>query len=245
MPAAAPELHGYDPNGVYAVGVVLADTAVPLNRAGLMKRERIAGKLKRAMEASDMPPICALMQNQIVFLLPESVRAEQVWRMINAPDLALAVSLPHRRFENVYRGYKEIMMIVPHMAAGHFRSYEDLLVLRVLTGDREARSAFTGQLFAPLRRAKSGNTLIRTLLLFAHTGFHLKNTAEKLKIHPKTLRYRLDRAIALGGFDLHHADTQFKLQLACRIMRMEEPRAWDGDADLLLSGQANPRERRT
>lgn len=213
-------LHGFDPGEVYSVGLIVVDMPVPLTREGIVHRERLAVKLKKAMEDLGMPAVCSFIQNQIVFLIPQTVQAAQLWSRLQTPDLSMAVSLAHQGLDNVHQGYKEAVSIVPHLDVGRFHLYEDLMMIRVLRGDRDAHSAFTNQLLAPLRSVKNGDKLIQSLLAYAETGFHLKRTADQLHIHPKTLRYRLDQAIALGEYDLQDAEMQFKLQLACRLLRL-------------------------
>lgn len=217
-------LLGFDPEAVYSVGIIVIDSPVPLSREGIVKRERLAEKLKQRMNELKIPVVLSLNQNQILFLLPERILPELVWKSVNAPDLSFAVSLPHPGFNNVRQGYKEVVSILPHISFGQFNRYQDLLVPRVLLGDTDARSSFLGKLFDPLQKSKNGEVLIRTLLMFAQLGFQLKKTADELKIHPKTVRYRLDRAISLGDFNLNDSETQFHLQLAVRIVSLENQR---------------------
>ena len=60
--------------------------------------------------------------------------------------------------------------------------------------------------------------LERVLLAFAQHGFHLRETAEALGIHPNTLRYRLARAVDILHADFEDPETRFRLQLAVRIL---------------------------
>ncbi|MFD0616173.1 PucR family transcriptional regulator [Paenibacillus sp. GCM10027629] len=215
------ELLGFEPEGVYSVGTLVMDAPVPLSHEGIVKRERLADKLKQKMQELKIPAVLSLTQNQIIFLLPTRVQSEQIWKSMKDTNLSFAVSLPHRGFRNVRQGYREVSSILPHIQFGQHHRYQDLLVPRVLMGDQDARSSFLSKLFDPIHRSKNGDVLIRTLLTFARLGFQLKKTADELKIHPKTLRYRLDRAISLGDFDLNEAETQFNLQLAVRLNTLE------------------------
>ncbi len=103
--------------------------------------------------------------------------------------------------------------------------YEDVLVPRVIMGDRGARETFLSDLFAPLRTRKGGQQLAQALLTLARGGFRFRDTAAALGIHPNTLRYRLERATQVLGMDLDDADVRFRLQLACRLFDLEN-RAW-------------------
>jgi PucR family transcriptional regulator, purine catabolism regulatory protein len=214
------ELLGFDPEDIYSVGVIVIDSTVPLLRESMIKREQLAEKLKRMMQELKMPSVFSFIQNHIIFLIPERIDAEQIWKSIKAPDLAIVVSLLRHGFDTILQSYMEVKTIIPHISFGNFHHYQDLLVPRVLMGDNHARSSFIEKMFNPLKNSKNGDVHIRTLLTFAKMGFHLKNTANELKIHPKSLRYRLDRAISIGNFDLNDIETQFNLQLACRIIAL-------------------------
>lgn len=216
------ELLGFEPEGTYSVGILIMDAAIPLSREGIVKREQLADKLKQSMQEQKIPAVVSLTQNQIVFLLPSRVQSEVIWKSMKDTNLSFAVSMPHQGISNVRQGYREANSILPHTQFGQLHRYQDLLVPRVLMGDQDARSSFLGKLFDPLQRSKNGDVLIHTLLTFARFGFQLKKTADELKIHPKTLRYRLDRAISLGAFDLNDAETQFNLQLADRLYSLEK-----------------------
>ncbi|MCU6793710.1 PucR family transcriptional regulator ligand-binding domain-containing protein [Paenibacillus sp. WQ 127069] len=216
------EVLGFNSEGVYSVGMIVLNSQVPMSREGILKREQLAEHLKRRLYELQTPAVLSFTQNQIFFLLPDQFPVGEMWATINAPDVSLAVSRPYRGFEKVQQSYKEVCSIMPHLVFGQFHYYEDLLVARILMGDKEARSSFFEKLFGPLRGIKNGDILIKTMLAAARSGFHLKNTAEELRIHPKTLRYRLDRAITIGGFDFGNTETQFNLQLAARILALED-----------------------
>jgi len=99
------------------------------------------------------------------------------------------------------------------------------LVPRVITGDAKARETFLNDLLAPLRARKNGKQVALALLALARSGFHFRQTAESLAIHPNTLRYRLDRAAEALQIDLDDADVRFRLQLATRLLDIEN-REW-------------------
>jgi purine catabolism regulator len=85
-------------------------------------------------------------------------------------------------------------------------------------GDSGARAAFIDDLFGKLRVKKGGATLERALLTLAKSGFNHKKSAEELKIHLNTLRYRLSRAAEMLGLNLDEPETRFRLQLAARLL---------------------------
>jgi purine catabolism regulator len=98
-------------------------------------------------------------------------------------------------------------------------------VPRVIMGDAGARETFLNDLFAPLRSRKNGAQLAQALLALARGGFRFREAAAAIDIHPNTLRYRLDRATEALGIDLDDADVRFRLQLASRLLDLEN-RSW-------------------
>jgi len=71
----------------------------------------------------------------------------------------------------------------------------------------------------PLRNAKYGNpyALIETLAAYWDAGSSQKDAAEHLGIHPKTLRYRLDRIEDVLGDAAHNEDRRVIIHLACKV----------------------------
>lgn len=71
----------------------------------------------------------------------------------------------------------------------------------------------------PLRNARYGNpyALIETLAAYWDAGSSQKDAAEHLGIHPKTLRYRLDRIEDVLGDVAHNKDRRVIIHLACKL----------------------------
>ncbi len=61
-----------------------------------------------------------------------------------------------------------------------------------------------------------GAGLVDTLRAYLDTG-EQQAAARRLKVHPNTLRYRLDRIREIGGIELEDADTRLNLAVALRI----------------------------
>jgi purine catabolism regulator len=64
-------------------------------------------------------------------------------------------------------------------------------------------------------RARGGN-LIRTLKAYLEAG-EQQAAARQLRVHPNTLRYRLDRIREISGADLDDAETRLNLAVALRV----------------------------
>jgi PucR family transcriptional regulator, purine catabolism regulatory protein len=92
----------------------------------------------------------------------------------------------------------------------------------VLMGDTDAQTAFLMDLFGPLRKHRNGNLLIHTLVTFAQNDFHLRRTAERMCLHPKSVRYRLQRIADITRRDFNSPETRFEVQLAVRLMPLRE-----------------------
>ena len=67
-------------------------------------------------------------------------------------------------------------------------------------------------------RARNGS-LVATLRAFLETG-EQQEAAKRLRVHPNTLRYRLDRIREIGGFDLEEAETRLNLAVALRVQAL-------------------------
>ncbi|TJY41562.1 PucR family transcriptional regulator [Cohnella pontilimi] len=216
------QILGFDPGGVYSVGLLVLSAQVPLSRDGVIRREKLAVSLKRELQDLHAAPLLSLSQNHITFLLPERCPFSRLWERLRSPDVAMFLSRTHQGFAGVRQGFAEVSSLLPYTVPGRCCRFEDLLVHRVLIGEREARAQFLEKLFQPLMRDKNGEVLVETVIAAARCGFHLKKAAEAMCVHPKTLRYRLDRAISLGGFDFQDPQQQFELQLAERVLSLQD-----------------------
>ena len=58
--------------------------------------------------------------------------------------------------------------------------------------------------------------LVHTLGEWLRDPRSLRATADRLHIHPNTLKYRLHRITELTGRDIHDPEERFNLELACR-----------------------------
>jgi len=67
-------------------------------------------------------------------------------------------------------------------------------------------------------RARNGS-LVATLRAYLETG-EQQEAAKRLRVHPNTLRYRLDRIREIGGFELEEAETRLNLAVALRVQAL-------------------------
>lgn len=68
--------------------------------------------------------------------------------------------------------------------------------------------------------ARKHSDLFDTLVTFCANGLNYPQTAEELFIHPKTVRYRIDRAREICGIDVRNPDDYLQVMLAERIFSL-------------------------
>ena len=67
-------------------------------------------------------------------------------------------------------------------------------------------------------RARNGS-LVATLRAYLETG-EQQEAAKRLRVHPNTLRYRLDRIREISGVELEDAETRLNLAVALRVQNL-------------------------
>lgn len=94
---------------------------------------------------------------------------------------------------------------------------DDLLPERVLCGDRQAARELVARCYTPL--AAAGRGLVRTVdALLAHDGSP-DAAARSIPVHVNTLRYRLEKVIALTGRDPRRSADAYVLRMAFALAR--------------------------
>lgn len=131
-----------------------------------------------------------------------------------------------------YLEAQHALSAAPSMASGSpVAVLDDLGVLRFLLapGNRQELLRFAHRLLRPVvdydREHRS--ELIATVATYLGQDCNLQRTSAQLYVHPKTVRYRLDRVQELAGLDLALQRTRFDVQLAITILQAlslgEEP----------------------
>ncbi|MEO6990818.1 MAG: PucR family transcriptional regulator ligand-binding domain-containing protein [Candidatus Baltobacteraceae bacterium] len=216
-------LLGFNPGERYRVGIVVLYEALPLERDGVLRREHLAERLRRELvRAGAVQPMLGTSLNLIPFLLPESLDPERLAPALDDPRDRIVLGRAHDGTRGLRAGYLEARSLIGYARAGEIVRYEDVLVPRVLLGDAEAREAFLEQLLGPLRSLRGHAGLRDALLTYADEGFHFRRTAERLQIHPNTLRYRLERIRDATGIELDDPEIRFRVQLASRLVRTRQ-----------------------
>jgi DNA-binding PucR family transcriptional regulator len=102
--------------------------------------------------------------------------------------------------------------------------YEELGIVRLLlgSGDDPDLQAFIDDVTGPLVAYDRDNdgSLIRTLRGFFDADCSQRLAAERLFIHHKTLRYRLERIKQLTGLDLARHEDRMRADFALRLLQI-------------------------
>lgn len=211
-------LLGFDPGGRHRVAIAVIPEPLPLSREAFLRRERIAGLLRQRLAGAGTRPLLTAQLNHVAFLVPDDVDVPAIAKGLADDGVRVVVGRPYAGTHGARRSYREARSLLTYQSPTAIQMYEEALVPRVLMGDVAAREAFVDDLLGNLATRRGGANLRRALLTLALTGFNLKETAERLAIHPNTLRYRLSHALDATKLDLDDPDVRFRLQLAVRIL---------------------------
>ncbi|MDQ2866051.1 MAG: PucR family transcriptional regulator ligand-binding domain-containing protein [Candidatus Eremiobacteraeota bacterium] len=218
-------LLGFDTQANYRVGIVHIPEDLPLDGAGIARRERVAQAVRNALRHAGREALVTMSLNLVPFLLPPGVKAEAVRDALGDPSLSIVLGREQSGAQGARSSYREALSLVSYRDRPSLCTYDELLVPRVIMGDAAARETFLDGFFRLLRERKNGKELAKAMLALARHGFRFRAAAEALCIHPNTLRYRLERVSEILGINLGDIDVQFRLQLAARLLDAEN-REW-------------------
>lgn len=208
-------LLGYDPRQTYRLLLVMLSEMLPLNPSALARREELAARLSTWLTARGVAPILSPIADFIAVLVPEIPNLVQdLWDEIAAEVFALIVSRPCCMVEDIHVAYKQGVSTARAIHQPGCYAYEALLVPRALTGDQLAQRELVQALLDGLHDVRQGQAIRKTVTVWTQVGFSVERAAERLGVHPNTVRYRLRRAEALLGRSLEDAELRFQLKLA-------------------------------
>ena len=213
---------GFDPDGEYAVGLLVLRDILPLSPEGFAGRERAAQELRGVLSSLGASPLVSVNLNTVWFLLPASVPAARLWARLGWQESATAAggmvySRTRAGADALAQGRAEALSLAAYARPGMLRSYAEVLVPRALSGDRDAQTDLTRSLLGPLRDVRGADGLVATIRTLSETGFSQVDTAARLGIHANTLRYRMERIEALTGRPLGQPDTRALWWLALQL----------------------------
>lgn len=215
-------LLGFDPEVVYRVGIVVLDEPLPLSRDAVLRRDQVMECLRRHLAHMGVArPMLGAMLNLVPFLVPDHVAVERLTADMEGEPVRFVFGRQYAGTEGVRTSYREARSLVDYEGRGRVARYEEVLVPRVLLGDARARASFLEQLLGPLASRRGGVALLEAVLTYADEGFHFRRTAERLRVHPNTLRYRLERAREATTLSFEDPEVRFRLQLANRLLALD------------------------
>lgn len=91
------------------------------------------------------------------------------------------------------------------------RDMRSLGVLPAVLADRDVGETLRARYLAPLEASGSTAEIAATVRIYLAYGMHVERTAEKLFVHPNTLRYRIGRFEELTGASLREPGTSFEV----------------------------------
>ncbi len=123
--------------------------------------------------------------------------------------------------------------------AGPVRCDQHLSTLLILA-DEDLAAALCGRRLAPLARLRPGqrDRIAETLLAWLQLGENAAEVAQRIHVHPQTVRYRMRQIHELFGDQLRDPDRRFELQLALRIRTLSAGRPSDEGRSSLGSATA-------
>ena len=224
VPAAQERVRllGFDPERRYRAAILMLPEEMPLGREGFLRRDRAAQRVREILKAAGAAPLVSVVLNRVPFLVPEGVAPDSILTALGDRSLALVVGRAYDGTEGARRSYREALSLVRYGGRRRVCHFDDVLVPRVIAGDAEARRTFVDGIVAPLLAQRGGKALAAAVLQFARSGFRMGEAANALAIHPNTLRYRLNRASEILGLQFDESDVRFELQLAARLLDLDE-----------------------
>lgn len=137
------------------------------------------------------------------------------------------VSRPHDDAEalpNAFNEAKTALSASQRLGGDNVFLYEELGVVRLLlgSGSDPDLQTFIEDVTGPLVAYDRDNdgSLVRTLRAFFDADCSQRAAAEKLFVHHKTLRYRLERIKQLTGLDLSRHDDRMRADVALRLLQL-------------------------
>lgn len=209
-------LMGIEAERLYVVILFVLSEAVPINRDTFSRRETVVHELRRQLGKRGVPPLISAAQNQVAVVTPQGSLDDCPFAVEN--DTAVVVGPPRMGLAGIRESYLSATELIPFSKPGLVRCFDEMLLPRVILGDERARTQFMNQIFARLENGGQGDQLKATLHAFVRFGFRIDETAKHLKVHPNTVRYRLDRVSETLEQRLDDPEVRFQLQLAVRLL---------------------------
>jgi len=156
-------------------------------------------------------------------------RQAAIGRVLYGRAAAIGPSVPLARAALSLRWARHALALaragVIAAGGGPVRCDEHLSTLLILA-DEDLASALRSSRLAPLARLRPGqrDRIAETLLAWLQLGENAAEVAQRIHVHPQTVRYRLRQIQELFGDQLRDPDRRFELQLALRVRQLTASR---------------------
>jgi DNA-binding PucR family transcriptional regulator len=139
---------------------------------------------------------------------------------VRARPAAIGPSVPLARAAMSLRWARHALALARAgvIPAGPVRCDQHLSTLLILA-DEDLAAALADRRLAPLSRLRPAqrDRIAETLLAWLQLGENAAEVAQRIHVHPQTVRYRMRQIHELFGDQLRDPDLRFELQLALRI----------------------------
>lgn len=135
-----------------------------------------------------------------------------------------------KSFEDIRKSYEEAMNALTIgkelYDKGFILAYEDLGIYKIIS-DIAREGDITRYIPKSIVRLmdidKTKNSaLLNTLKVYIKNNQHIKDTANELFIHPKTVSYRLEQIKEIAGIDIKNTEELLEIQFAIKILNFQE-----------------------
>ncbi|WP_312030150.1 helix-turn-helix domain-containing protein [Actinomycetospora sp. TBRC 11914] len=204
------------------------------------RTDRLRRDVVRGLRDREDGPRLALvgLRGDLVVAVAESLDAAAAKSLVHdivastrgeAPGLrsSWGVSRPHDDAEGLPSAFNEARTALSasqRLGGDNVFLYEELGVVRLLlgSGSDPDLQTFIEDVTGPLVAYDRDNdgALVRTLRAFFDADCSQRAAAEKLFVHHKTLRYRLERIKQLTGLDLSRHDDRMRADVALRLLQL-------------------------
>ena len=141
-------------------------------------------------------------------------------RALRGRPAAIGPSVPLARAAMSLRWARHALALASAgvIPAGPVRCDQHLSTLLILA-DEDLAAVLRGRRLAPLARLRPAqrDRIAETLLAWLQLGENAAEVAQRIHVHPQTVRYRMRQIHELFGDQLRDPDLRFELQLALRI----------------------------
>ncbi|HEX5300231.1 MAG TPA: helix-turn-helix domain-containing protein [Streptosporangiaceae bacterium] len=162
---------------------------------------------------------------------PAALDRALLGRPLGGRSAVIGPSVPLARAAQSLRWARHARALVQAgvISAGHgpegnvtVRCDQHLSTLLILA-DEDLAAALSARRLAPLARLRPAqrDRIAETLLAWLQLGENAAEVAQRIHVHPQTVRYRLRQVTELFGDQLRDPDTRFELQLALRIRTLK------------------------